>query len=111
MKFIYQGGPLFMVPLLILLMIIIVLFIKSLKKNSEKDRKLINELGLFSFAFGVLGFVIGLLGALGDIAQASDISPQVLAGGFKVGLIAPTFGMIIFLIGRIESILLIQLKK
>lgn len=110
MNFIFEGGPIFMVPLLILLVIIVVLFLKGLKESSEKTLKLINSLALFSFVFGVLGFVIGLLGALEDIAVASSVSPQVLASGFKVGLLSPTFGMVIFLLGRLFSIILISKK-
>ena len=91
-----DGGPIFMVPLLALLIVIIILFAKGLKNNTEKTHKLINSLALFSFVFGVLGFVIGMLGALDDISHANNIAPQVLAGGFKIGLLSPTFGMVIF---------------
>lgn len=112
MNFILEGGPLFMVPLLLLLIVIVILFVKGLKDNTEKTHKLINSLALFSFVFGVLGFVIGLLGALKAISEMNeDISNQVLAGGFKVGLLAPTFGMVIFLLGKLFSIILIWKKK
>ena len=111
MNFIMEGGPIFMVPLLLLLIAIIVLFVKGLKDNSEKTRSLLKELSLFSFVFGVLGFIIGMLGALEAISQAADISSQVLAGGFKVGLLSPTFGLVIFLIGKLFSIILISKKS
>lgn len=111
MNFIMDGGPIFMVPLLALLIVIIILFAKGLKNNTEKTHKLINSLALFSFVFGVLGFVIGMLGALDDISHANNIAPQVLAGGFKIGLLSPTFGMVIFLIGKLFSIILTSMKK
>lgn len=112
MNFILDGGPIFMVPLLILLVVIVLLFVKGLKNNSEKNHKLINALALFAFVFGVLGFVIGLLGALDDISIArGGIAPQVLAGGFKVGLFSPTFGLIIFLFGKLFTIILTWIKK
>ena len=111
MNFIMDGGALFMVPLLILLAVIILLFTKGLKNNTEKTHKLINSLALFSFVFGVLGFVIGMLGALDDISHANNIAPQVLAGGFKIGLLSPTFGMVIFLIGKLFTIILTSMKK
>lgn len=107
MNFIMNGGPIFMVPLVILLIIILILFVKSIKNNSEKNRKLINSLGLFSFVFGVLGFIVGLIGALEIISLSNNtVSPQVLAAGFKIGLIPPTFGTIIFLIGKLFGIIL-----
>ncbi|ARV16218.1 MotA/TolQ/ExbB proton channel family protein [Polaribacter sp. SA4-12] len=111
MKFIIEGGPLFMITLLILLIVIVVLFIKGLKDNTEKTHKLISSLALFSFVFGVLGFVIGLLQALEMISVANSVSSQVLAVGFRVGLLAPTFGMIIFLIGKLFTIILTWKKK
>ena len=111
MNFIMEGGPIFMVPLLLLLIAIIVLFVKGLKDNSEKTRNLLKELSLFSFVFGVLGFIIGMLGALEAISQAPDISSQILAGGLKVGLLSPTFGLVIFLIGKLFSIILISKKS
>jgi biopolymer transport protein ExbB/TolQ len=111
MNFILEGGPIFMVPLVLLLVVIVFLFVKGLKDNTEKNQKLINSLALFSFVFGVLGFVIGLLGALEDISIVGDISPAVLAGGIKIGLLAPTFGMVIFLIGKLFTIILTWMKK
>jgi preprotein translocase subunit YajC len=111
MNFILEGGPIFMVPLVLLLIVIVFLFVKGLKDNTEKNQKLINSLALFSFVFGVLGFVIGLLGALEDISNTTDVAPQVLAGGFKIGLLSPTFGMVIFLIGKLFSIILTWMKK
>jgi hypothetical protein len=111
MNFILDGGPVFMVPLILLLIVIVVLFIKGLKDNTEKAHKLINSLALFAFVFGVLGFVIGLLGALEDISNATGVAPQVLAGGLKIGLLSPTFGMVIFLIGKLFSIILTWMKK
>jgi biopolymer transport protein ExbB/TolQ len=88
------------------------LFIKGLKDNTEKTHKLINSLALFAFVFGVLGFVIGLLGALDAIsANSGNISSSILAGGFKVGLLSPTFGMVIFLLGKMFTIILTWMKK
>ena len=100
-----------MLPLLVLLVIVIILFIKGLKTNSEKNRKLIHAISLFAFVFGVFGFVLGLLGAMKDIAVANDIAPQVLAEGFRVGLLSPTFGMLIFLVGKLFAIILTFKEK
>ena len=112
MNFILEGGPIFMVPLLLLLAVIVILFGKGIKSNTEKTHKLINSLSLFAFVFGVLGFVIGLIGALEAIsANSGNISSSILAAGFKVGLLAPTFGMVIFLLGKMFTIILSFIKK
>lgn len=92
--------------LLFLLIIVIFLFIKGLKNNTIKNSNLLKELGLFAFVFGVLGFVIGLRGALIAISMANDVAPQVLAGGFSIGLIPPVFGLIIYLIAKLLTIIL-----
>jgi len=106
-----DGGYQFMIPLLILLALVISLIIKGLKNNSEKNLKLLKSISLFALVFGFLGFTMGLISALDKISQANDIAPQVLAGGFKLGILPPTFGMFIFLVGRSGIILLIGLKK
>ena len=72
--FLCQGGYLFTVPLLILLLVVVFLFVRGLKSNTEKNAQLLKSIGLFSLAFGVLGFILGMLGALEAIAVASRIS-------------------------------------
>ncbi|CAM1360594.1 conserved membrane hypothetical protein [Tenacibaculum sediminilitoris] len=111
MNFIIEGGWTFMIPLLALLVLVVILFIRGMKNNTEKNSKLIKSISLFSFVFGVLGFVLGMLGALKAISMANDIAPQVLAGGFRVGLIAPTFGLFIFLLGRLFDIILLWKRE
>jgi hypothetical protein len=106
-----DGGYQFMIPLLILLITILILIVRGIKNNTEKSLKLIKSVSLFALVFGFLGFTLGLISALDKISQAKDIAPQVLAGGFKLGILPPTFGMFIFLVGRAGIILLIGLNK
>lgn len=54
--------------------------------------------GSAAFMLGLLAQVIGLYQAMNAIQQAGDVSPALLAGGFKVSLIAPIYGLIIFVI-------------
>lgn len=111
MKFIIEGGWQFMIPLIALLLLVIFLFVRGLKANTEKNSNLIKSIGLFSFVFGVLGFVLGMLNALDAIAIATSVSRQVLAGGFRVGLITPTFGLFIFLVARLFDIILLWRRE
>lgn len=106
-----DGGYQFMIPLCILLIAAIFLIVRGVKNNTEKNLKLIKSVSLFALVFGFLGFTLGLISALDKISQANDIAPQVLAGGFKLGILPPTFGMLIFLVGRAGVILLIGLDK
>ena len=112
MRLLQDGGYSFMIPILILLLVLIILIIKGLKNNSEKNLKLLKSISLFAMVYGFLGFTIGLIGAMDAITSVNgDIAPHVLAGGFKLGILPPTFGMFTFLVGRAGVILLIGLKK
>ncbi len=108
-----EGGPLFMYTLLILLIVCIALFIKALTKGDAdgKAQKLISSLSLFALVWGFLGHMIGLITALDALSVNSDVAYEVLASGIKVGLLSPSFGMVVFLIARIGIISLIWTKK
>jgi hypothetical protein len=108
-----QGGPLFMFVILFLLILILVLIVKGFleKGNHPKTISLIGSLGLFTVVWGFLGQTIGLIMAFGVIEQAGDVSMSVIAGGLKVSLLAPIFGLIVFLIARLGIIVLTWMGK
>jgi len=106
-----DGGYHFMIPLLVLLIISIVLIVRGIKNNTEKNLKLIKSVSLFALVFGFLGFTIGLIEALDRITLATSVEPKILSSGFKMGILPPTFGMFIFLIGRAGIIVLISIHK
>ena len=108
-----DGGPTFTYPTLLLLIITIGLLIKAFIKGDAdgNNKKLIGHIGLFALVWGFLGQLIGLIGAFDSVQAAGDVAPSVLAGGLKVALLSPTFGMIVFLIGRLGIIILTALKK
>lgn len=108
-----EGGPFFMYPLLLILILVFILIVKGfLKKgNVEKTMSLIGSIALFAIVWGFLGQIIGLIGAFDSIEAAGDISPGVLAGGMKVGFLPPVFGLVIFLIGRLGIIVLTWMQK
>ena len=104
----YQGGPLFMGILTILLFIVIVLSVyflyliirkeyKSLDLTLKK-LKFIKTTGIYALVTGILGQLIGLYSAFTQIEAAREISPVILAGGLKISMITTIYGMIIFLI-------------
>ena len=112
----YKGGPLFMGILTILFFIILAIAIYNLIIILRGDFKDINEtrkklkylksIGLFAFISGILGQLIGLFSALSAIEQAMDISPAILAGGLKISMIPPIYGILILLISYIFWIIL-----
>jgi len=112
LSIINDGGPGFMYPLVILIIVNIALTVKGFinKGNVQKTIKLISSVSLFAFVWGLLGQVIGLIAAFDAIEAAGDISPAMLAAGLKISFIVPMFGFVTFLIGRIGIILLTWLR-
>ncbi len=106
MNFLSEGGPLFMYTILLCLLVCVALIIKAFLKGdaNNKTRKLIKHVSLFALIWGFLGFMIGMIGALDAISMAGDIATPVLAGGLKIGMLSPTFGMVAFLIARLGLI-------
>ncbi len=107
-----DGGPVFTYIILLFLLIIIALFVKSIleKDYSKKSRSILANLGWLALAWGYLGRTFGLIMAFDNIAAAGEITPQHMAGGLKMALLGPLFGITVFLLARI-GILLIQLKS
>lgn len=96
-----------MLPIFILwvvsIILIVILAYRLIAKDSAKFNKtkslseLILFLGSFTFLWGILGQVIGMLEALAVIEVVGDISPALIAGGIKVSLLAPTYGFTLFI--------------
>lgn len=101
-----DGGPMFMYPMLLMLVICIALIVKVFLKGDEnqKTTSLIKHISLFALVFGFLGFMLGMIGAFDAISVANHISQQVLAAGLKISFLSPIFGMFIFLIARLGLI-------
>lgn len=108
-----DGGPLFTYPMMVILIIIIALFILELvrKGNLEKTISLLKSIGWFVIVWGFMGHSLGLIGAFDQIQAAGDVSPEIMAGGLKIALLCPLIGSIVFLIARIEIIVLILMEK
>lgn len=108
-----EGGPLFMYTSLLILIVIIGLLIRAFLNPNHRDKTitLVSSLSLFVLVWGFLGQMIGLIMAFDAIQVQGDISPAMLAGGLKVAILSPLFGMIVFLIARVGIIILNLLKK
>lgn len=103
----YAGGPLFMSLISIAGLVALFFIIKTTSKVmqgktiSQAELRNIPVAGSTAFILGILGQVIGLYQAMSAIQQAGDVSPALLAGGFQVSMIAPIYGMILFVISLI----------
>ncbi|MBT8316934.1 MAG: MotA/TolQ/ExbB proton channel family protein [Lutibacter sp.] len=108
-----EGGPLFMYTTLFILIVIIALLIRGFIKPTTRNKTvtLVSSISLFVLVWGFLGQMIGFIEAFDAISVAGDISPAMLAGGIKVSILSPLFGMVAFLIARIGIIILNILNK
>jgi len=111
-KFI-DGGPVFTVPIFILLLVVIGLFIWGFlkKENQEKAVSLLNHIGWFAVAWGFMGRTFGLIMAFDMVEAAGELTPRLLADGLKMALVDPLFGIFVFIVARAGIIVLIALKK
>ena len=107
-----DGGPVFTYTIMVLLLIIIGLFVKAIleKDYSKKSRSILASVGWLVLAWGYLGRTFGLIMAFDKIAAAGEITPAHMAGGLKMALIGPLFGITAFLLARL-AILILQLKS
>jgi len=110
-----EGGPVFMVPILIVLFICIILLILALvgKKGITNTTKLVAHLSLFAMVWGFAGSTIGLIQAFDAIEGAGGVSQPMMAGGLKVALLCTLFGLFTFAVVRLGIVGLVlkeQLK-
>lgn len=113
MRLLSEGGVAFMYPLLLLLIIVLVFltqgFIK--KETSKKTIKLVSSITLFALIWGFLGQIMGLITAFDAIEASGGVSYDIFASGLKISFLAPAFGAVVFLIGRLGIIILIWMQK
>lgn len=99
-----MGGPFFMFIITLLGLSMFFFTVKSgikifVKKNySGKGINYILMFGSLSFIFGLLAQAIGMFQAFEAIQQAGDISPALVAGGLRVSMIAPLYGVFWFIL-------------
>ena len=108
LNIISDGGLVFMLPLVAMILLIVILLILAFTKKQQQAKfsKLIAHISLFALVWGFLGSVLGLIQAFDAIQAVGDISSGMMAGGLKVALITTLFGAITFLIGRFCMILI-----
>lgn len=107
----YEGGPLFMGMLTVVLIILIawvayhflpVLFKKEADSVKSKSHlKHIKTIGTFALITGILGQLIGLISAFDAVEAAGGVPMAMLMGGLKVSTIPTVYGIFIYMISLI----------
>ena len=112
-----EGGALFMSLILICLLMSIFFTVKSIlkiktdKEVSKKILKHISDSGTLGLALGVMGAFLGLISAF-DILEASGAAePAIIAGGLKVALLSPLFGLLTFSVSKLAILVLRIIQK
>ena len=112
-----EGGSLFMSLILICLLMSIFFTVKSIlkiktdKEVSKKILKHISDSGTLGLALGVMGAFLGLISAF-DVLEASGAAePAIIAGGLKVALLSPLFGLFTFLVSKLAILILRIIQK
>tara|TARA_Y100000766_G_scaffold208447_1_gene180203 strand:- start:1822 stop:2211 length:390 start_codon:yes stop_codon:yes gene_type:complete len=112
-----EGGVLFMSLILICLLMSIFFTIKSIlkinsdKETSKKTLKQISDSGTLGLALGVMGAFLGLVSAF-DVLEASGAAePSIIAGGLKVALLSPLFGLFTFSVSKLAILILRIIQK
>ena len=112
-----EGGVLFMSLILICLLMSIFFTVKSIlkiktdKEVSKKILKHISDSGTLGLALGVMGAFLGLISAF-DVLEASGAAePAIIAGGLKVALLSPLFGLFAFSVSKLAILILRIIQK
>ena len=112
-----EGGALFMSLILICLLMSIFFTVKSFlkiktdKEDSKKTLKHISDSGTLGLALGVMGAFLGLISAF-DVLEASGAAePAIIAGGVKVALLSPLFGLLTFSFSKLAILILRIIQK
>ena len=112
-----EGGALFMSLILICLLMSIFFTVKSIlkiKTDKEVSKKIlihISDSGTLGLALGVMGAFLGLISAF-DVLEASGAAePAIIAGGVKVALLSPLFGLLTFSFSKLAILILRIIQK
>ena len=112
-----EGGAFFMSLILICLLISIYFIAKSLlniKSNVEISKKMlkhISDSGTLGLALGVMGAFIGLINAVDVLEATGEGDPSIIAGGLKVALLSPLFGLFTFSVSKLAILILRIIQK
>lgn len=102
----YEGGPLFMAMVTIVLfsgIVVAVMAVISMLNGAEVVKVkttlgYLKSIALLAVIVGVLGQMIGLYSAFEAIAEVGEVSQALLAGGLRVSSITTIYGLISFVI-------------
>ncbi len=101
--------------LTLILLSLLAVFVRSIvRKGDEKSLnqsiQTLKTIGTLGLVVGILGQLIGLFSAFSVIEASEGMSPGILAGGLKVSLITTLYGLLIYIIYLLCSMVLKRIK-
>jgi len=112
-----EGGALFMSLILICLLLSIYFIVKSIlyiKTNTDISKKMlkhINDSGTLGLALGFFSAFLGLITGFDALEATGEGDPSIIAGGLKVALLSPLFGLFTFSVSKLAILILRIIQK
>ena len=73
--------------------------------------KHISDSGTLGLALGFMGAFIGLITAFDVLEATGEADPSIIAGGLKVALLSPLFGLFTFSVSKLAVLILRIFQK
>jgi biopolymer transport protein ExbB/TolQ len=86
----------------------------NIKTNIEISKKMlkhISDSGTLGLALGVMGAFLGLITAFDALEATGAAEPSIVAGGLKVALLSPLFGLFTFSVSKLAILILRIIQK
>ena len=114
----FQEGGLFGMLLILACLILAIFFtfkaFAHLQGDSQqflKYKKLINQVVLLGLVISFLNSLLGLVQAFDSLEATGGGDPAIVAGGLKITLLSPIFGLFVFIMGYMASFILSWMRK
>ena len=76
-----------------------------------KYKKLINQIVLLGLVISFLNSLLGLIQAFDALEASGGADPAIIAGGLKITLISPLFGLFVFVLGYTATFVLSWMRS
>lgn len=85
--------------------------LKSDEAKFLKYKMLINQIVLLALVISFLNSLLGLIGAFDALEASGGVEPEIVAGGLKITLLSPIFGLLVFILGYTATFVLGWIRK
>lgn len=85
--------------------------LKSETGQFLKYKKLINQIVLLALVISFANSLFGLISAFDALEASGGAEPAIVAGGLKITLLSPTFGLLVFILGHVATFTLSWMRN